>query len=347
MLSERKPAAGTGAIAKLPVKRDLVDGSSPEWTQTTERRPIRDLSIALAFLVLGIAAGLLLASRVRPGIVARRDPDRRLVSPRPFHEQGSRAPCFWGVALTGESTTVLADADGRVEELLVRLGTDVAAGALLARIDARVPRKQVAIAEASLAAAVADEQRGASELAQIEDLRNRLERLGSVAPEEEKTNADHHWRSRREELASARALVAERRVRVEQARLALSETAVRAPFSGAISDRFVNAGTLVTRGSPMFVIVGRGKPFVRFGVPPADAGRIRVAADLAVIPETGTDPLRGRVTHISPEIDSASRLVHMEASLDQNQQEDIRIANGAAVCVRAVALAASGTLPHE
>lgn len=330
-----------------PSNRTPAGSSSSQRTESPseseyskDQRPIREACIALGFLTIGFAGGLLVNIRPQDVRPAATDPDHRPEAGSQMSGSATTAACYWGVALRGESTTVLADVDGRVEDLMVRLGDAVSAGTVLARIDARTPRKEVAIAEAALRAAIADEHRAKNDVSQATDLRDRLQRLGAVAPEEERMNAEHRWRSRTDELARAQAFVAEQRARLEQTRLGLSKTVVTAPISGAVAERFVNPGALLTRGSPMFVIVGKGVPFIRFGVPPTDAAHIRVGARLIVTPEASVSSLTGQVTQISPEIDSASRLVHMEASLAPTQQSP-HLAHGMTVCARS-ALAIGG-----
>jgi HlyD family secretion protein len=132
------------------------------------------------------------------------------------------------------SVEVKSKASGEILELGAEIGDTVQAGTPLVRIDRRTPGNLVAQAEAEVNAAKARESTAVTQLARGEKLR---------------ANA---WINQSElealelEVANTRAQAVAARVTLENARIALDDTEVRAPSSGTILTRLVERGQVIS-----------------------------------------------------------------------------------------------------
>lgn len=225
-----------------------------------------------------------------------------------------------GVVLPLEAIDVAAQVGGRIEEIRVRAGQEVAAGDLLVRLDERQLLQDRRIAEADLAMAEAELERAVARTRQEASRRDRRSTTPDLWSEEELSAAEVEARSAEADAEAARARVTRSRASVEQLGQVLDQTEIRAPFAGHVSIRYLDPGTFVTAGRALVRLVSSEALLVRFAVPPEEVERLRVGAEV-LIEESGDRPTlralgRARVRHISPEIDLASQRIFVEAILD-------------------------------
>ncbi len=205
---------------------------------------------------------------------------------------GSPDPGFIGVVVAGESVEVEPKVEGRIEEIFVKPGDEVEAGAGLVRLDVQASQHSLAIAKAAL-----------DEASRRLSRRVRLARTrpGAITAEE---------------IDGARREVLQERARVAQLTEARGEATVRAPFAGTIVERYLAVGALAGPQRPVVRLVGRGEPRVRFAIPEDRAGAVAVGTRVEVRLEDGARVLSARVSGVSPEIDAASRMVFAAAMLE-------------------------------
>lgn len=129
---------------------------------------------------------------------------------------------------------VKSKASGEILALDAEIGDTVRAGALLVRIDPRTPRNLVDQAEAELDAATQRQKTAATQL----DRGNKLR--------------ENAWINQSElealelEVANTRAAAVAARVTLENARIGLEDTEVRAPSAGTILTRLVERGQVIS-----------------------------------------------------------------------------------------------------
>ncbi len=229
---------------------------------------------------------------------------------------------------------------GRIAELPVQEGQWIEKGALLARLDDRDLRQQVAmeaatvrVREANLQLALAGprseeiemaEQAVADAEADLELKKLDYDRAVMLLKKDVISQQDHDRAktqldraqatykraaerlselragTRQEEIAIARANVAQAREAVEMSRVRLSFTELRAPATGVILVRQGELGEVVSIGSPVVTLADLDSVWLRAYVPETDLGRIRHGQEVAV--RTDTFPgktYRGRISFIS------------------------------------------------
>ena len=176
---------------------------------------------------------------------------------------------------------VKSKASGEILEMGAEIGDSVEAGRLLVRIDPRTAKNRVDQAQAEVNAAA---QREATAKTQLE----RGEKLRANA-----------WINQSElealelEVANTHAQSVAARVELENARIALEDTEVRAPSSGTILTRLVERGQVISSptqdvggGTPLLTMADLSRVRARVRVDETDIGklaagvptRIRVAA---------------------------------------------------------------------
>jgi membrane fusion protein, multidrug efflux system len=186
--------------------------------------------------------------------------------------------------------TVSAEEGGVVRALFVERGSAVAAGQPLARIDDRVHRAQYArlTAEASLASETYQRQR----------------RLW----EEDGIGSEMNYLRARYQAQAARAALDEMRVRLER-------TVVRAPIAGVVDARMVEVGSMVSPGTPVARVVESSRLRVTGGVPERFASEVRTGSAIQVEFDGVAGSVAGVVQHVGATLNTASRTFPIEVAV--------------------------------
>lgn len=164
----------------------------------------------------------------------------------------------------GAEVKVGSRVSGVVGRLEVNVGDRVARGDVLATLQDEEWRARVDVLEAELAASEADLDYAESDLA-------RMERLSDVVPQTDIDDARRNLRVLRSRVDAARA-------RLEEARILLGYTVIRAPVPGTIASISTYEGETVAASfaTPTFVtIVDLDRLEVQAYVDETDIGRVR------------------------------------------------------------------------
>jgi HlyD family secretion protein len=241
--------------------------------------------------------------------------------------------------VTASGTVEATDADlgfqvaGRVLEISVAEGDAVAAGDVLARLDAReleaaleVARAQVAAAEARLTElergarpqeVVAAEAGVRAAATRAEEARSELERAASLfaggaisrqaldrteaalevaiatLEQAEEQLALVREGPRAESIQAQRAAVAQARASVARAEAALDFAAITAPFDGIVSLRHREPGEIITPGAPVLTILDPSDRWVRIYVREDQMGLVRLGQPAQIAADTYPDRTYG------------------------------------------------------
>ncbi len=115
--------------------------------------------------------------------------------------------------------------------------------------------------------------------------------------------------------AQARASVEAARTNLAQARLALSDTSVRAPFNGVVIARNIDLGALVSNGTIAFTVADIHQVKADFSVPDTALSQLKIGQKQIVFLNTIPVPLTGTITSISPQANQQSRVFVVEVML--------------------------------
>jgi multidrug efflux system membrane fusion protein len=217
----------------------------------------------------------------------------------------------------------LRGADGRTRD--VQTGDLVAKGTELAVVRAidyeqrvQQAQTQVAQAEAQLAQAQANLRESEIEYARAKTL---FDSASLVKPQFDQ--AKGRYEAAQASVQGAQAAIANARTVVDQTRLTLSDTAVRAPFTGWITARNVEAGSLVGNSTVGFSMMDTHLVKAAFAIPDVSLKSVRLGQRQNVVLDAVPYPLQGVVTSISPQADPKGRVFLVEVTID-NPKEEVR-----------------------
>jgi RND family efflux transporter MFP subunit len=271
-------------------------------------------------------------------------------------EQAPTAVRATGTLHARESATLSAQVVGRVQQVLVREGDVVAAGQTLAVLDDSTLRASdeqaeaaVRAAESQLVAAQTNADLAASTLARYKQLQAEK----SVSPQE----MDEVTRRAEAAVAQAGAMRAQgnaAKAQVSGAKAMLAYTRIRAPFSGVITARMADPGTLAAPGVPLLQIDRAGPLQLQANVDESVLGNVRKGMKLNL---TVTGALRseiaGTVAEIVPAADPVSHSFLVKIDLPPSKElragmygtASIVTGNKQAIFVPRSAVVTRGSLP--
>jgi RND family efflux transporter MFP subunit len=242
--------------------------------------------------------------------------------------QGTRVS-FLGVLVAPQTVDVAAQLDGRIREIDARPGDSVAADAAIARLDVQGAASEIAMAQAEVLAARATLDKARLELAQDATRARRrsavVETTSGAVPTvsgEELESARYAEEIAQAQVASAQAVLREKQAHLHELETIASEHAIRAPFSGTVSLRYVDVGATVHKGQSVIKLIESAPLRVRFAVPESYTGQLRPGARVSVF--VGARALDATVEKVAPEVDAAARAVFAEARLEETSPADIR-----------------------
>ncbi len=196
-----------------------------------------------------------------------------------------------GTLEAGESVDIAAEIDGIVTALPFPEGGQVAAGALIARLD----DAQLA-AETKRAEALTEQSR-----ATFERVRAVVDQ-GAGAPQD---------------LDDATAALKVAEANLDLARTRLAKTRVTAPFAGTAGIRRVSPGAFVRAGATLTDLTQLDRLRLTFSVPERLLGRLVVGAPVRVETTAHADqPLEGAIAIIEPQLDEQTRSARVVAHVD-------------------------------
>jgi HlyD family secretion protein len=115
--------------------------------------------------------------------------------------------------------------------------------------------------------------------------------------------------SRPEEIDGGRARVAAADAQIAVLEKAVHDAGVVAPVSGVITQKLVDAGEIVMRGTPLVVITDLDHAWANLFVPEPVIPRVKLGQPAAVRTDAGGQALSGTITFISPKAEFTPRNV--------------------------------------
>jgi RND family efflux transporter MFP subunit len=234
-----------------------------------------------------------------------------------------------GTVRAADISMLNAQISGTLREVRVRAGDRVRKGQLLAVIDDRAPQAQVDAAQAgvqeaaqglteveqALAAATADRQFAEATFKRYQNLlaKNSLSR-------QEFDGAEAKYKAA---LANERALEAKKRAieaRQQQAQAQkssaetmLSYSRIVSPSDGVVTEKSVDAGTVVMPGTPLLTVEETSHYRLEASLPEEFFAKVKLGEETPV--RTARAAIQGRVAEVVPAADPASRTFLVKVDL--------------------------------
>ena len=229
-----------------------------------------------------IQAGMAMAASFQP-------PPEAVTTIAASREEWPATLAAIGTVAAVRGVTVSADLPGVVEAITFESGHAAREGQVLARLDARQERAQLAAAES------------ARDL-----LRLNLERARGLLAEGVVSRADFDRVSAEHAQAEAR---------VGEIRATIDRKQVRAPFSGSLGIRQANIGQYLSAGDPIVALQALDPIYVNFSVPQQEVHRLGVGGAVTVEAEGLGATFTGRISAMDSIVDPQTRNVQVQATL--------------------------------
>lgn len=203
----------------------------------------------------------------------------------------------WDRSLTAVGTLnaihgvlVAAELSGKVVAIEFEPGTFVKKGDVLVRQD-------ISSEEAQLPGAAA----------QVTLAKTNLERSDKLLEKGIISRADRD---------SAVASAAQAEAQVANIRATIAKKTIRAPFSGHLGIRQVNMGQTLREGDQIVTLQALDPIYVDFSLPEQQLGSLKTGLPVTVKSDgLPNGAIKGRITAISPQVDSATRNIKVEATI--------------------------------
>ena len=216
----------------------------------------------------------------------------------------SRSIPITGTLRPSQQTLVRAKVAGELRDMPIREGMSVKAGQLLARIDTTEFDWRVKEREAQLRSAEAQVDQAARTLANNQQLFDKGF-ISQSALDNARSGSDVALGSRDAAIAQ-----------LTMARKALADTAVLAPLSGVVAERFAQPGEKVSPDNRILSIVDLSRMEIEAPVPASEIGGIRLGQAVTLQIEGVDAPQTGHIVRISPSTSAGTRSIPVYISLD-------------------------------
>jgi len=187
-----------------------------------------------------------------------------------------------------ETAVISTRVMGFITSVNVKAGDNIQKGQLLATISsadilAKKGQAQAMLSEAT--AALVDAKRDYERFAQLYEQKS--------ASKKEFENATLHYNSMKAKVEAAQQMQ-------NEAEAILAYTNLRAPFSGVVTQKYLDPGSMANPGVPILVIEQVGNYQVSATVSEKDIPYVRQGASATVVVKSSGQLIRGTVTEISP-----------------------------------------------
>lgn len=291
--------------------------------------------LIVAALLLAVGLGALVAARYRREEQVVTPPPARKVEERPAPVAVDTRG-FVGVIFPRQQVDLASSVSARVEDVKVQLGTRLAKGDVVATLDAKSLRREVAAASAAARAAAAEARSARVASQAATEKKGRLKKYEEAVAGEEIINAANEERLSSSRVSAASARVSEAMARVDQLRVLVENSAIVAPFDGVVAARYVDPGALVNAGQPIARLISGDDLWVRFAVPDTEAGLVTVKGCVTIEVESPPLKAHGVVEMVAPQVDTELRMLVVEARLQLPEEWKNKVQAGLASRVMSV-----------
>lgn len=227
-----------------------------------------------------------------------------------------------GTVVTNLQTTIGSKLAGRVLAVNVNMGQDVRTGQVLATLDPADLQRQLSQSQAQLQV---DQAQLPSDQATYQQAQSDFQRYQTLFNNGATSQADLDQYRLKVTTAGAKVQMDESVINKDQATLSMTqqqidELTITSPVDGTVSVKNVEVGEQVSTSSNLFTIVQPSSLNVSVNVPEQMIGSITPGtAALITLDGQSSNAIQGKVSHISPAMDSVSRAYPVQIDISQNQ----------------------------
>jgi membrane fusion protein, multidrug efflux system len=199
-----------------------------------------------------------------------------------------------GSLVAVQGVTVAAEMAGKVVHISFEPGAKVNAGDILVKQDTTTEEAQLRSAEAQVMLA--------------QNNYNRIDQLLA-------RNAIS-----RSEFDNVDAQLKANKAQADAIRTAIAKKTIRAPFTGRLGIRLINLGEILKEGTPIVSLQTLNPIFANFQLPQHQLSQIKTDYRVRVTSDAlPGEALEGKISAINPQVDSATRNISVQATLENTQ----------------------------
>ena len=214
---------------------------------------------------------------------------------------------------------VKSKASGEILDIKVQTGDLVRRGTLMLQVDQRIPANQVATARATLQV----------DSAQLANARAQLKRQQELFAARAVTQQE--LEQAQLQVAQANASVVRDGIALDDAKIAMGDTEVRAPITGTVIEQTVQRGTVISSptnsasgGTALLTMADLSQVQVRTWVDETDIGKIHQGMDANVtVAAFPNRPFRGIVAKIEPQADTIQNVTMFPVLVNIDNKDNL------------------------
>lgn len=248
-----------------------------------------------------------------------------------------------GTLAAEEQVMLSLKVTGRLEQLLVDLGSPVARGQVIARLtptdfELRLAQAEAALQQARARLGLSPDGEGDTidieqsslvrqNRASLDEARLQRDRIQTFVGRGISAKADldtanaqfqiaeGRYQDALEEMRNRQAVLAQRQSELALARQQLEDTALRSPIDGMVRERHAFAGEYRAAGTPIVTVVRQHPLRLQLAVPERAATEVRVGQVVRVSVEGDPAVYDGKVVRLGPAITEGNRTLPIEAEV--------------------------------
>lgn len=215
---------------------------------------------------------------------------------------------IWGQS-DALQTDINSKIPGYIDELLVKEGDVVKKGDLIAHVDAKAIEAKQGQVEAQMNAAKSQalQAKAAMELAALD--KERIAKLyeSDAISKQTYDQVVTKYNVSVEAYHQAEAAVEGYAKGVQEVSVNLGDTYIKSPMDGVISTKYVNTGSLVSTGMPIYSVQSQNENWVNFKVPETMLDQFKIGQKVSIEGRNQNLKLDGIIVEISQKPDFATK----------------------------------------
>ena len=259
----------------------------------------RRIVVALVFiLAIGLCGGLVWFNFFRDKMITQffatmQQPPQTVSAAKVEAKTWTPSISAIGTAKAANGVELAFEIAGIVSEIKFKANQNVKQGEVLVQLDDTVERADIQDVQAN-----------------VKTAESSFERAKTLSTRGYGTEAN---------LDQASALLAAARSRLARLQATIEQKALKAPFSGVIGIPRIDVGQYLQPGTVIASFQDLSSMKVDFTVPEQRAGEINLGQEVRIGTTEGNLPFKGRVTGKDPRVDPKTRLVSVQALVEDNK----------------------------
>ncbi|MBO1904116.1 efflux RND transporter periplasmic adaptor subunit [Microvirga sp. 3-52] len=259
----------------------------------------RRIVVALVFiLAIGLCGGLVWFNFFRDKMITQffatmQQPPQTVSAAKVEAKTWTPSISAIGTAKAANGVELAFEIAGIVSEIKFKANQNVKQGEVLVQLDDTVERADIQDVQAN-----------------VKTAESSFERAKTLSTRGYGTEAN---------LDQASALLAAARSRLARLQAMIEQKALKAPFSGVIGIPRIDVGQYLQPGTVIASFQDLSSMKVDFTVPEQRAGEINLGQEVRIGTTEGNLPFKGRVTGKDPRVDPKTRLVSVQALVEDNK----------------------------